>query len=583
MDTAADIAKRPIAGTAEQDTHISRQLDLIEKAGTVVAPSSEQQTLIPDDEVPDPEIVFAEREELLQRIEEAALAELDNEVDFASLLAADAAEAEAEAEKNRKDDTAPDLEISVWQQDLVEGVELPEGATSEPDNRANKTSDPVGEGIVVPLAALKSDQIEGVYWREASVNAPEQQEIALSFQNYASSLALLDREQRKKIEHAAWLGISQDYLQLELVVIDARSILLYDSYEEEIQCLRDVLHYLEDLPDKESDKTLARAISALKRGKARKAEGYLAEKSKQPGFHAAAYYCGQLAERRVDSERALAMYRRALTEKPPEPRYLLSAALMARMLYHYDEALAWLSEYSSLLEAKRQDEPLLWAQAQRELGYTYVLRGQYKEAGPLYKLAMTTLVNHLGQSNPEMATSWYQIGEFQESLGEYEKAMLLYKKSLYILEKYYGPFHARLLTVLDRLGTLCMELEMEREAVYFYKRKVFILKKNLRPAHPQLALSLDRLAEAYRLQGQYDKAQACYQQSLLINKAVYGVNHPGVAVVYQELAKLSIRQEKPEEAETYQQKADAIFQKQFAAERARGESPEKLVIDIPLD
>ena len=46
---------------------------------------------------------------------------------------------------------------------------------------------------------------------------------------------------------------------------------------------------------------------------------------------------------------------------------------------------------------------------------------------------MTTLAQKLGPDHPEMALSWQQIGEFQETMGEYDKAVSLYKKALAIL------------------------------------------------------------------------------------------------------------------------------------------------------
>ena len=178
------------------------------------------------------------------------------------------------------------------------------------------------------------------------------------------------------------------------------------------------------------------------------------------------------------------------------------------------------------------------------------------------------------QSDPEMAVSWYQIGELQETLGEYDKAVALYKRALGILEKRRGLEHPVLASILDKLAALCMELEMEKEAVPLYERLLVIREKALRPTHPQLVMSLNNLAESYRLQGRYAEAEECYQKSLTINEAVHGKEHPSVAAVLQELAKLCNSQRKPEEATQYQRRAAAIFQKSVEAseQKSGGES-----------
>jgi len=407
--------------------------------------------------------------------------------------------------------------------------------------------------------------------------------VALTMDAYSMRLNSLEEQQRALLAQAIGRrdDKQRDQLQRELVLMNDKLALLADSYADELQCYQQVLEALTDFQGEADAAELASAKERLQEGEPQAAEVFLAGLSERshPFAARAAFYSGQLAFCRVDLQKALGLFRRAVELEPKNTMYLQAAGKTASRLYHYKEALSWLESFVRLSGEKKDVQPLDLALAQRELAYTYVLSGQYQKAGPLYKESMTVLAKQLGQDHPEMATSWYQIGELQETLGEYDKAVSLYKKSLEILEKKRGQDHPVLANIIDKLAALCMELEMEKQAVPLYQRLVRIREKALGPTHPQLALSLNNLAESYRLQGQYAEAEACYQKSLVINETIHGTEHPSVAAVLQELAKLCNSQRKPEEAEQYQQRATAIFQKSVeASEKKTGQ--EALTLEI---
>lgn len=190
---------------------------------------------------------------------------------------------------------------------------------------------------------------------------------------------------------------------------------------------------------------------------------------------------GQLAECRVDLQQAMALYRSAVEREPENIRSISGplAEPRAAFIIIKNRCRGW-NPFVRLSRAAQTPEPLALALAQRELAYTYVLSGQYQKAGPLYKESMTVLAQRLGQDHPEMATSWRQIGELQETMGEYDKAVSLYQ-ALHILEKKRGADHPALAGILDKLAALCMELEMEKQAVPLHERLVRIREKSLRP------------------------------------------------------------------------------------------------------
>ena len=446
--------------------------------------------------------------------------------------------------------------------DDVDVVEPVEEAIKEPAPEVVEEAVVVAEPVCEPIASVERGD----------------DRVRLSREDYAARLNAIEEKQRAVLAQAMQQRDekSRDRLQRELVIMNERLALLDDSYAEDMACYQQVLIALEEMQAQSEDAGLAQAMAEARTGEMGAAEEYLANLSEQQHSLApeAAFLSGQLAESRVDLQRSMNLYRRAVEREPANPKYLQAAGKTARILYNYKEALPWLETFVSLSRNDAQADPVLLAKAQRELAYTYVLNGMHHKAGPLYKESMTTLANRLGQDDPEMAVSWYQIGELQETLGEYDKAVALYKRALGILEKRRGLEHPVLAPILDKLAALCMELEMEKEAVPLYERLLVIREKALRPTHPQLVMSLNNLAESYRLQGRYAEAEECYQKSLTINEAVHGKEHPSVAAVLQELAKLCNSQRKPEEAMQYQQRAAAIFQKSVEAseQKSGGES-----------
>jgi tetratricopeptide (TPR) repeat protein len=399
--------------------------------------------------------------------------------------------------------------------------------------------------------------------------------VRFTLEDYSTRLNQLEERQRAALAQAVARrdDKQRDQLQRELVLMNDRLALLADSYVEEMACYQQVSDALAQVRAEIGGAETNAALEQLQHGDPHAAEQLLAGLSQQarPFAAQAAYLSGQLAECRVDLQRAMALYRTAVEREPENPLYLRAAGRTARCLYNYKEALPWLESFVRISRSAQTPEPLALALAQRELAYTYVLSGQYQKAGPLYKESMTVLAQRLGQDHPEMATSWRQIGELQETMGEYDKAVSLYQKALHILEKKRGADHPALAGILDKLAALCMELEMEKQAAPLYERLVRIREKALRPTHPQLAISLNNLAESYRLQGQYAEAEGCYRKSLAINEALHGSDHPSVAAILQELAKLCVNQRKPEEAKQYQERAAAIFQQSVeASERKSG-------------
>jgi tetratricopeptide (TPR) repeat protein len=422
--------------------------------------------------------------------------------------------------------------------------------------------DLVAQKVVEPAPVELEPEPEPVAEPESEPERDEAAGLAFTEASYTAWLSALDVERRGRLAQVAGQESKRSDIQRELVVINDRLARLSESFKAEVALRAAALSTLDQFRDQVGRSTWQAARQALQQGDCRLAEALFDGQidSDGPGDGEAAFMSGQLAESRVAMRKAMKRYEQAVTLDQDNPQYLRAAGVMARRLYRYREAVHWLTALVRRLREADAEVSVDTALAMRELAYTYVVSGQYKKAGPLYKQAMTVLARHLGPEHPEMALSWFQIGELQETLGEYDKAIALFKKTLRLLEGAWGEKHQGLAPVLDKLAGLCVELDLEAESVPLYERLVALRQETLPSTHPLLAITLNALAESYRLQGQYAKAEACYRRSLKITEIINGADHPTVAAILQELAKLCRQQHKTQEADLLQEQAMEIFE-----------------------
>ena len=543
------------------------------------APETGEQGIVPDEAPPVEELLAEPEEDFLAPAPEEPAAEKAPSMEVTAEEIAQFAPVEEDlvvatepvALEEAAEAAGDQLELEELPSSVLEPEALPESVAIE----AEEPAAAIEEIVLASDETAVAEPVPPAMEATAPVN--------LSLTVYAAQLNEIEEQQRAVLAQAIQQrdDKTRDRLQRELVIMNERLALIEDSYTDDMACYQQVVEALDALQQQAGNAELTQAITEAKSGNMRLAEGFLAQLSEQsiPQATQAAFLSGRLAESRVDLQQSMHLYRKAVEREPGNPQYLQAAGRTARSLYNYKEALTWLEAYVGLSRKDQQSDPVELAKAQRELAYTYVLSGMHQKAGPLYKESMTTLAKVLGQDDPEMAISWYQIGELQETLGEYDKAVSLYQRALAILEKKRGAEHPVLAGILDKLAALCMELEMEKEAVPLYERLLRIREKALRPTHPQLAMSLNNLAESYRLQGRYAEAEACYQKSLIINETVHGKDHPSVAAILQELAKLCNSQRKPDEAKQYQERASAIFQKSVEASEKKSGS-ESLTLEL---
>lgn len=448
-----------------------------------------------------------------------------------------------------------------------EGVEETTGPLAEPEELA-EVEEP--EAVAEELAEVEEPEVEEE--REDLV-APELEPVAaISIEFYTQHLLVLKDEKLAALTTAIEDNEekSREQLQVELVTLTEALDFLDQSYEQDIACRNDSLTVLQKMVAEVNADEYNRARESLCNDDTLAAELVFDKLVDQdsPLSALAAYQSGCLAECRIDISRAMERYEKAVSLDDTNPDYLRSAALLARKLYNHKKALFWFSSLEKVLE-EQSDESVELALARRELAYTSALIGKHQQAGALYKKAMVSIANLLGNDDPEMGICWYQIGKLQEAVGKYEKAEEPYSKALAIMDK--TGKNVVLVNILDKLAGLYIELEMEDRAIVLFERLCSFREESANPDNATLSITYNNLAEAYKFSGKYEQAEKQYLRCLTLTEELRGKDHAAVGSILQELVKTSQKLGKMDDAKAYQERATAIFQRVVEEQEAAGQ------------
>ncbi len=384
----------------------------------------------------------------------------------------------------------------------------------------------------------------------------------ISLQEYEEGLRRREAEVRKELKEAQQLSETKRHqLEAELQATKTKLSNLQVSYEEKIKRLQEAEAALENYKGEIPEDLHARAMKSLHKGDTRAAEesfDRIAEKEKNNA--AEAYYqSGQLAESRLDYDKAMRQFTTAVTLANNEPRYLNAAGVMAINLANYARAEEWLTRLVEI--RKSQGENTDYATALNNLASLYQSQGKYDEAEPIQKRTLAILEKALGDEHPKVATCLNNLAALYQSQGKFDEAEPIQKRALAIAEKALGDEHPDVATGLNNLAGLYDSQGKYGEAEPIYKQALAIREKALGDQHPNVATSLNNLAELYRSQGKFGKAEPLLKRALTIREKALGDQHPDVAQSLNNLAGLYESQGKYGEAEPIFKRALTIREK----------------------
>ena len=329
---------------------------------------------------------------------------------------------------------------------------------------------------------------------------------ALQAKLLARLAATAPDDEQKRLVHKA-----------ELKAVQEKLADVEKSWKEEQQRRKAVDKALADMKGQLHDAQIAEAKASLIQGDTKAAEQFFDEAVDKEGKRIAliAYQSGQLAEDRLDYEKAIRQYKKAVTLTEDNPDYLLAAGRVARKLAEYKQAQEWLERLLKMREKERKEDVNI-GNVLNELAMLYYAQGGYAEAEPLYKRSLKIRENKLGKYHPDVAESLNNLALLYESQGRYEDAEPLHKRSIEMLEEVFGKEYPHVAAAINNLAALYRMQGRHAEAEPLYKRSIEVREKTLGKHHPDVAESLNNLGRLYYQQGRYAEAELLYQRSFSI-------------------------------------------------------------------
>ena len=190
---------------------------------------------------------------------------------------------------------------------------------------------------------------------------------------------------------------------------------------------------------------------------------------------------------------------------------------------------------------------------------------QYDKALKYYQQSLALRKQLFGDSHPDVATSYNNIGSVYDSQGDYARALEYHQQSLAILKQVYGESHPDVATSYNNIGAICDAQGDYARALEYYQQSLAIRKQFFGESHPDVATSYNNIGSVYHYQGDYARALEYHQQSLTIRKQLLGKSHPDVATSYNNIGNTYYHQGDHAHALEYLQQA-LVIRKQFFGE-----------------
>ena len=196
---------------------------------------------------------------------------------------------------------------------------------------------------------------------------------------------------------------------------------------------------------------------------------------------------------------------------------------------NYDKALEYLSKALTTRKGTVGETHPDVATLYNNIGLIYKKQGDYTKAMKCYTTAMDILENTVDSNHPEIATTYNNIGSIYSSQGDYTKAINYYTKAMDIRKSTLGEIHPDLASSYNNIGSVYSKQGNYIKALEFYNKALSIRKLIWGENNLDVATSYNNIGSVYHYQGDYTNAQEYFTKALVIQKNILGENHPNVA------------------------------------------------------
>jgi len=220
-----------------------------------------------------------------------------------------------------------------------------------------------------------------------------------------------------------------------------------------------------------------------------------------------------------------------------------------------------------LSDGSLKRHPGVEATIRRTLGSTYMAMGLYDKAAPHLEqaVALYRLVN--GDTAPETAQAWNDLGELRRQLGDYAAAEPAYARALLIQSRH--PPSIAAAQTLNNMGLLKQTQGKFEEAESLQRRSLNMRISVVGSNDQEVATSYNNLASLCVSMGQLEEAERLYRQALDMRLLLLGSEHWRVASTQISLSRLLTDRGEVLDAERLALSAVAVMEKSLGSSHAQ--------------
>jgi len=190
-------------------------------------------------------------------------------------------------------------------------------------------------------------------------------------------------------------------------------------------------------------------------------------------------------------------------------------------------------------------------------------QGKYDQAIEVGRQVIELDKARLGGDHPDVAKTYYNIGELYLVQKKYVEASTHFRRALRIYENAGGIIEEKarqqgLSRVLARLALAYQEQKLYKAAMPLLNRALEIDRSVFGSKSANVAASLSNLAMLYEAQGKHDQAKMLVRQAIAIDTEVLGEKSPRLATSYSQLGTILRKEGKIDEAISALDKAAKI-------------------------
>lgn len=226
----------------------------------------------------------------------------------------------------------------------------------------------------------------------------------------------------------------------------------------------------------------------------------------------------------------------------------------------YDEAKEQFDLAAALRTASGSDDPHDRAEGYRDYAALYHALNQPEKAEPLVREALAIFQRIRGESNPDTASAWNDLGAVLRLGRKYDEAEEAQRTALRIRREIDGQ-DAKTLAIAESLNNLAAIVRAKGDnaaARDLMSEALSMRSALLRPDHPLVLQAMKNLAVIAASMGDFDAALPMLRAVADLEKTSLGENHPNRARTLASLGALLLSQKEPAAAEEPLRHARAI-------------------------